>query len=92
MTVQSQVQALMRFAVSEHGGLDLLVNNAGGQFPSPAAGISSKGWNAVVETNLTGTFLCCREAFDAVEIAIDGAVVLETTKNAAGVRGWCSLA
>lgn len=40
---------------------DCLVNNGGGQFPSPAEAISSKGWNAVVETNLTGTFLCCRE-------------------------------
>ena len=44
---------------------DALVNNAGGQFPSPAAKISHKGWQAVIDTNLTGTFLCCREAYEA---------------------------
>ena len=41
--------------------LDFLVNNGGGQFVSPAAKIRLKGWKAVIETNLTGTYLCCRE-------------------------------
>lgn len=40
-----------------------LVNNAGGQFPSPLAMISQKGWEAVVRTNLTGGFLVAREVF-----------------------------
>lgn len=40
----------------EAGRLDILVNNAGGQFPSPAEAISIKGWRAVIETNLNGTF------------------------------------
>ena len=48
--------------VSEHGQLDFLVNNAGGQFASPIDNISVRGWAAVIETNLTGTFLLCREA------------------------------
>lgn len=38
------------------GQIDVLVNNAGGQFPSPAIGISPKGWRAVVDTNLNGTW------------------------------------
>lgn len=46
------------------GRIDFLVNNAGGQFPSPAEKISLKGWNAVIETNLTGTFLMTREIFN----------------------------
>jgi len=41
-----------------------LVNNAGGQYMSPAEFIKTKGWNAVIETNLTGTFLMCREAYN----------------------------
>ncbi len=38
------------------GKLDILINNAGGQFPAPAETISPKGWNAVVNNNLNGTF------------------------------------
>ncbi|HEU5442169.1 MAG TPA: SDR family oxidoreductase [Ktedonobacterales bacterium] len=53
-------------AVNEQvGPVDGLVNNAGGQFLSPASAISPKGWHAVVETNLTGTFYMSRAALDA---------------------------
>lgn len=61
---EEQVAALFDFVLAERGGLHGLVNNAGGQFISPAEMISPKGWRAVVETNLTGTFLMCREAFN----------------------------
>lgn len=47
--------------ISRFGKIDFLINNGGGQFVSPAAKIRLKGWKAVVETNLTGTFLCCKE-------------------------------
>jgi citronellol/citronellal dehydrogenase len=40
----------------KHGNLDVLVNNAGGQFPQPAIDFSVKGWNAVIDTNLNGTW------------------------------------
>jgi peroxisomal trans-2-enoyl-CoA reductase len=46
------------------GGLNFLVNNGGGQFPSKAADIRSKGWKAVIETNLTGTFNMSKEAYN----------------------------
>jgi citronellol/citronellal dehydrogenase len=38
------------------GAPDILVNNAGGQFPQPAIDFSAKGWNAVIDTNLNGTW------------------------------------
>lgn len=41
---------------ADFGPIDVLVNNAGGQFPSPALAISSKGWRAVIDTNLNGTW------------------------------------
>lgn len=73
---EEQVKALMARAKAIGGGrIDYLVNNAGGQFPSPAAWIRTKGWHAVVETNLTGTFLCCREAFHASMDEHGGAIV-----------------
>ena len=43
-------------ALEKFGRVDMLVNNAGGQFPSPALTMNRKGWDAVIETNLTGTF------------------------------------
>jgi citronellol/citronellal dehydrogenase len=43
------------------GEISVLVNNAGGQFPSPAEGISPKGWEAVIRNNLNGTFYMTRE-------------------------------
>lgn len=57
-----QVGALIKQALERHGRLDFLVNNGGGQFVSPVENLSLNGWRAVIETNLTGTFLMCREA------------------------------
>jgi NAD(P)-dependent dehydrogenase (short-subunit alcohol dehydrogenase family) len=45
-----------RIDAAEPSRVDYLVNNAGGQFPSLAADMTTKGWSAVIETNLTGTF------------------------------------
>lgn len=50
------VQALADFADTECGGVDILINNAGGQFPQPARAFSEKGWKAVIDTNLNGTW------------------------------------
>lgn len=46
-----------------YGRLDLLVNNGGGQFPSLAQNFTEKGWNAVIQTNLTGTFFMMQRCF-----------------------------
>ena len=43
-------------------GLDVLINNAGGQFPQPSIDISDKGWRAVVDTNLNGTWTMMQRA------------------------------
>jgi len=51
-----QIAQMADFIAEKAGKLDILVNNAGGQFISPAADISPKGWKAVVNTNLNGTW------------------------------------
>ena len=52
-----------------------LVNNAGGQFPSPLTAINKKGWDAVVSTNLTGGFMMSREVFEQCMQEHGGAIV-----------------
>jgi citronellol/citronellal dehydrogenase len=50
------VTALAARAREAFGQIDMLVNNAGGQFPQRARDFTPKGWNAVIDTNLTGTW------------------------------------
>ncbi len=49
--------------VAAQGRVDGLVNNAGGQYITPLESISAKGWQAVIDTNLTGGFLMARECY-----------------------------
>lgn len=56
------VNALFDAVWSAHGPLDGLVNSAGGQFPQAAIDFSVKGWNAVIDTNLNGTWYMMQAA------------------------------
>lgn len=49
--------------VGEKHGIDLLVNNAGGQFFAPATEISAGGWDAVIDLNLTANFHITKSAY-----------------------------
>ncbi len=51
-----EVEAAAEAIKAKDGRLDILINNAGGQFPSLAEDISPKGWNAVINNNLNGTW------------------------------------
>jgi citronellol/citronellal dehydrogenase len=56
------VAAFIDEAWRSPGPLDGVVNNAGGQFPQAALDFSRKGWNAVIDTNLNGTWWVMQEA------------------------------
>ncbi len=64
MTIRDpeQVASLFDAAWRRFGRVDILVNNAGGQFPQPAIEFSVKGWNAVIDTNLNGTWYMMQTA------------------------------
>ncbi|MFN3590628.1 MAG: SDR family oxidoreductase [Thermaurantiacus sp.] len=64
MTIRDpeQVEALVEAVHDRFGGLSALVNNAGGQFPQDAIEFSRKGWLAVIDTNLNGTWWMMQEA------------------------------
>lgn len=85
--IETEVTALFDQVLAERGAIHGLVNNAGGQFASPAEFISLKGWTAVVETNLTGTFLMCREAFNRCMGAHGGTIVNMLMENGRGFPG-----
>ncbi len=72
---EAGVRATVAGVVATHGRVHGLVNNAGGQFPSPLAEISANGWQAVVGTNLTGGFLMARECYVQSMRAAGGAIV-----------------
>lgn len=54
---EEQVDALVDGVLAEHGQIDLLVNNAGGQFMAPAESITPKGFRTVIRLNVEGTWL-----------------------------------
>ena len=56
------VQALVAATWERFGRLDLLVNNGGGQYPQAAIDFTPKGWHAVIETNLTGSWYMMQAA------------------------------
>lgn len=72
---ETRVQQVVEAIVKDRGEIHGLVNNAGGQFPSPLGLISKKGFETVVRTNLTGGFLMSRECFSQSMQDHGGAIV-----------------
>ena len=72
---EEAVVATVATILETHGRIDGLVNNAGGQFSAPLKTISRKGWDAVVNTNLTGGFLMARECYTQWMETHGGAIV-----------------
>lgn len=82
---EDEVKSLMDKTVSQFGRIDCLVNNGGGQFISPFANMKTKGWNAVVDTNLNGTYYCLKEAYHAWMEKNGGSIVNIVVNNFNGM-------
>ena len=63
---EDQVVAMFRNVIERFGRLDILVANAGVQRDAPFVDMTLADWNTVIAINLTGQFLCCREAVRAM--------------------------
>ena len=61
VTKRDEVEAMVGRVVETFGRLDILVNNAGINIRGPIEELSEEDWDAVVDTNLKGPWLCCRE-------------------------------
>ncbi len=72
---ENSVKEVVKSILSAHGHIDGLLNNAGGQYPSPLAAINQKGFETVVRTNLVGGFLFARETYNQYMAKHGGSIV-----------------
>ena len=72
------VRAVVEKVVADRGGLDIVVNNAAGNFPAPMSSSSPNGFKAIVDIDLLGTYNVTRAAFDA-RLRAHGGVIVNIT-------------
>ncbi len=80
----------MQRVADELGRIDVLVNNAAGNFYAPSAELSPNGWRAVVETDLYGTFFCSQAVYPVMAAQGGGRIIaISMTLH---YRGWPQMA
>ena len=76
---EEPVERFFDALLERHGRLDVLLNNAGGQFLAPAESISAKGFRTVIDLNVTGTWLMTHAAATKAFIPQGGGKVISVT-------------
>ena len=83
---QERVQATVNEIAETHGRIDLLVNNAAGNFYAPSATLSANAWRSVLEIDLFGTFYCSQAVYPIMAKQGGGRIV--STSMTLHYRGW----
>ncbi len=86
VTDEGQVEKLFKEVMNRFGRLDVLVNNAGAFDGGPLDELSLEAWNRVIGTNLTGPFLCTRQAFRIMKAQGGGRIINVSSISAQRVR------
>jgi NAD(P)-dependent dehydrogenase (short-subunit alcohol dehydrogenase family) len=87
VTDESSVEAMVEATLDEFGSIDVLVNNAGIARTAPAHEMSLETWNEVLQTNLTGVFLCTKHAGGTM-VDGDGGTVINMASMSAFVANY----
>jgi citronellol/citronellal dehydrogenase len=77
--VREDAGRLVQTCLDRHGRLDVLVNNAGGQYFVPAEAITAKGWQAVTRLNIGGTEQMSRAAYELAMRPAGGGTIINVT-------------
>lgn len=85
-----RVTAVVREIATQYGRIDLLVNNAAGNFYAPSATLSPNAWRSVVEIDLFGTFYCSQAVYPIMAAQGGGRIV--STSMTLHYRGWPMMA
>jgi citronellol/citronellal dehydrogenase len=83
-----QIEAAMTRIRSEFGKLNILVNNAGGQFVTPARELNNKGFETVIRNNLIGSWQMTKAVADHFMLESGGSIVFVTACVRAGLSGF----
>ena len=75
VTQEASCQAMVAAALGRFGRLDILVNNAGTNIRKQPQDFALEEWHTILETNLTGAYMCCRAAYPAMVEAQGGKIV-----------------
>jgi NAD(P)-dependent dehydrogenase (short-subunit alcohol dehydrogenase family) len=93
VTDEDAVRDLVTGAVAELGGLDIVVNAAGGTASGEVEGFDLEAWRTIFETNVTGTFSVCKHAIPALRASASPVIVnLGSTYSFIGVPGSAAYA
>lgn len=82
-----EVRVLVEKSVAQFGSLDILINNAAGNFYCVTADLSPNGWRTVIDIDLNGTFYGCHAAYEPLKKSRFGGCIISII-TMLGVSGW----